>query len=61
MEAQPPTDAEASAALPVGADLAAHHDLVEPGPGPVRRAALGLALGAALGAIAALLSRKGEG
>lgn len=36
-------------------DIAAHHDVVDPGPRPLIRAALGLVLGAAAGALAALL------
>lgn len=42
----------------VAGDLAAHHDLVEPGPGPLRRAAAGLVLGAVLGAVASVLTRR---
>lgn len=48
--------AAAHVARPVPSeDIAAHHDVVDPGPRPVVRAVLGLALGAAAGAVAALL------
>lgn len=35
-------------------DIAAHHDAVEPGPTPLVRALVGLALGAAAGTLIAL-------
>lgn len=37
-------------------DIAQHHDIVEPGPRPLVRAVLGLLLGIAVGALAALLT-----
>lgn len=38
-------------------DIAVHHEVVDPGPGPLTRAVLGLLAGAATGAVAALLTR----
>lgn len=42
-------------------DLAVHHDLVDPGPRPLVRGLVGLALGAAVGALAALLTPRRAG
>lgn len=54
--------AAAPVARPVPSeDIAAHHDVVDPGPRPVVRAVLGLALGAAAGAVAALLIPRPDG
>lgn len=39
-------------------DIAAHHEIVDPGPGPFTRAALGLLTGAAAGALTVLLTRR---
>lgn len=39
-------------------DLATHHDIVEPGPSPLVRAAVGLALGAGAGLLAVLLTPR---
>lgn len=39
-------------------DIAVHHEVVDPGPSPLMRAALGLLVGAATGAVAVLLTRN---
>ena len=41
-------------------DLAVHHEVVDPGPDHVTRAAIGLLLGAAVGVAAALLTSRRE-
>ena len=42
-------------------DLAVHHEVADPGPAPFTRAVVGLLLGAAVGAAAAVLTRRHEG
>jgi len=42
-------------------DLAVHHEVADPGPDPLTRDVVGLLLGAAVGAAAALLTRRHEG
>ncbi|MPZ86748.1 MAG: hypothetical protein GEU81_01510 [Nitriliruptorales bacterium] len=39
-------------------DIAVHHDIVDPGPGPFTRAVLGLLIGAATGVLTVLLTRR---
>lgn len=39
-------------------DLAVHHEIVDPGPNHLTRAVVGVLLGAALGTVAAVLSRR---
>jgi hypothetical protein len=42
----------------VSEDLAAHHEVVDPGPVPAVRAAVGVLLGAAVGAFALVLTAR---
>jgi len=51
----PPTPGLRRVTLPA-ADIAQHHQVVEPGPRPLVRALLGLLLGLAAGVLAALLT-----
>ena len=60
-----PAESEAPSAAAVlravaSDDLAEHHEIVDPGPDPATRAVVGLLLGAAVGAVAAILSRRGS-
>lgn len=62
-----PTEPAETAASPAAVlravasdDLAVHHEVVDPGPDHVTRAAVGLLLGAAVGVAAALLTSRRE-